>query len=213
VLGLSGALLGIELLSMWLRETAEPKLGTYLGTLVSLCVFVVLWTAAWAILTRIFSGRARFERHLLIAVCGLLAFALLSELTQYGAFVLSRREITAYQYIVLWLLGAAFCFLHLREISRSREIGPSRVRLKAAAVAALALAAIGMQTLSQWEASATSDSQSFVRSLKPPMLRLAAPQTEDAFFARIASLKGKLDQARSEPPGQRGDFTGSDDDD
>jgi hypothetical protein len=214
VLGLAGALLGIELLSLWLRETTEPKLGSYLSPLLSLCLFVVAWTAGWTILSRIFSRQARFERHLLIAVCGLLVFMLFKELTEYGAFAFSRRELIGYQYIGVWLLVAAFCFLHLREISQSRESGRSRLKLNAAAVAVLALTAIGMQTLSQWEARTNSDPQSFVRRLKPPTLRVASPQTGSAFFTEVAALKGKLDRVRSDEPSQNlGDAASDDDED
>jgi hypothetical protein len=213
VLGIACAVLGIQFLTMWLRETGEPKLGSYLTPLMSLGAFAVMWTAAWAILSRIFSGQARFERHLLIAVCGLLGFALFNELTSYGAFALSQRELIAYRYVVTWPLVAAVCFLHLREVGRSREIGRSRLKLKAGAVAALALVAIGMQTLSQWEASATADRQNFVRGLKPPTLRIAPPQTGKAFFAEVTGLKGRLDRARSETPVQGGNDAGNDDDD
>jgi Inner membrane component of T3SS, cytoplasmic domain len=212
VLALAGALIGIELSTMWLRETGEPNVGKYLGPLLVMCVAVAAWTTAWAIVSRVFSGRGRFGRHLLIAVCGLLVLSLLNELTSYGAFALSRPELIGYRYIVLWLLAAVVCFLHLRETGRSREAGPSHLKLKAAAVAALALVMIGMQMLSQWEASSTSDRQRLVRILKPPALRLAAPQTESAFFAAVAGLKGSLDRARAEPAQSRG-FTVSDDDD
>lgn len=213
IVAVACAVLGIQFLTMWLRETAEPKLGNYLTQLLSLGAFALVWTAAWAILSRIFSGRARFERHLLIAVCGLLVFALFNELTSYGAFAISSRELVAYRYFVTWPLVAAICFLHLRELGRSRESGRSRLKLKAGALAALALIAIGMQTVSQWEARATSDRPSFVRGLKPPTLRLATPQTAKAFFAEVTSLKDRVDRARTETPAQGGNDAGSDDDD
>jgi hypothetical protein len=213
VLGVACAVLGVQLLTTWLRETGEPKPGAYLMQLVSLGAFALVWTAAWTILSRIFSGQARFERHLLIAVGGLLVFALFNELTSYGAFAFSWRWLIAYRYVGTWPLAAAICFLHLREMGRSRESGRSRLKLKAAAVAALALVAIGMQTLSQWEASATTDRQSFVRGLKPPTLRVAAPQTAKVFFSEVASLKVRLDRERSETPAQGGSDAGSDDDD
>lgn len=201
VLGLAGALLGAELLTMWLGQTTEQKLAGYLGPLLMLCLAVAAWTTAWAVMSRIFSGRARFERHLLIAVSGLLALTLFNELTSYGAFAFSQRELVAYRYIFMWLLAAFVCFLHLRQLSQSREIGRSRLKLKAGAAAALALLGIGMQTLSQWEASASADRESFLRGLKPPVLRLAGAQTENGFFAEVSRLKPELDRARAEQPG------------
>jgi hypothetical protein len=209
---LAAAVLGGESLTMWLRETSEQKLGDHLGPLLMLCASVGAWSTAWAVLSRIFSGRARFERHLLIALGGLLALWLLNELTSYAAFAFSRRELIAYRYIVMWLLGAGVCFLHLRQLSLSREIGRSRLKLKAGAVTVLALIAIGMQTLSQWEASETLDRESFLRGLKPPMLRLVRPQTESGFFAAVASLQVKLDRARFEQPARVWDYAGDDED-
>jgi hypothetical protein len=201
-LGLAGALLGAEFLTSWLGQTAEQKPGDYLGPLLALCLAVTAWTTVWAVMSRVFSGRARFERHFLIAVSGLLALTLFSELTSFGAFAFSRRELVAYQYIFMWLLGAFVCFLHLRQLSESREIGRSRLKLKAGAAAALALLGIGMQTLSQWEASANADRQSFLRGLKPPMFRLAHAQSDDKFFSEVSKLKPELDRARAEDPGR-----------
>jgi hypothetical protein len=212
VLALAGALLGAELATIWLAQTGEQKPGTYLTPLLGLTLTVAAWATAWAVMSRIFSGRARLERHLLIAVSGLLALELFNELTSYGAFAFSMRELVAYRYIFLWLLGALVCFLHLRQLSQSREIGRSRLKLKAGAAAALALLGIGMQTLSQWEASANADRESFLRGLKPPVFRLAGAQSNHGFFAQISKLKPELDRARAEQPGQVWHF-GSDDDD
>jgi pSer/pThr/pTyr-binding forkhead associated (FHA) protein len=58
VLGLAGALFGAEFLTMWLGQTTEQKPGDYLSSLLMLGLFVVVWTTAWAVMSRIFSGRA-----------------------------------------------------------------------------------------------------------------------------------------------------------
>jgi hypothetical protein len=210
-LGLAGALLGAEFLTSWLGQTTEQKAGDYLGPLLALCLALMAWTTGWAVMSRVFSGRARFERHFLIAVSGLLALTLLGELMSFGAFALSRRELIAYQYLFMWLLGGVVCFLHLRQLSESREVGRSRLKLKAGAAAALALIGIGMQTLYQWEASANADRQSFLRGLKPPIFRLAHAQSDGEFFSEVSKLKLELDRARAEDPG-RVWLYGSDDD-
>lgn len=195
-------LLGAELLTTWLDRTTEDKLAEYLTPLLALCLFVAAWTTLWAVLSRIFAGRARYERHLLIALCGLLAFAVLSELSALAAFALSRRELVTYVYIVMWLLGGFVCFLHLRQLSASREAGQSRLKLKAGAAAVMALLGIGMQSLWQWEASASADRQSYVRDLQPPPVRLVAAQSETGFFAEVSKIKLSLDRARAERPGR-----------
>lgn len=209
ILVVAAALLGGEALTMWLRETSEQKLGEYLGPLLMTCVVVVAWTTAWAVMSRVFSGRARFDRHLLIAMSGVLALLLLTEITAYGAFAFSRPELVAYRYVVQWLMAGFVVFLHLRQLSQSREIGRSRLKLQAGAVALLAVVGIGMQALSQWEASASGDRETFLRGLKPPGLALAQRHTEKSFFGDAARLKEQLDRARAEPPGRAWDF-GSD---
>jgi len=72
------------------------------------------------VLSRVFSGQARFERHLLIALAGLLIFSLYHEFLQLGAFALSSQAPQSYNYIGTWSLLAAICFLHLRAIDPSR---------------------------------------------------------------------------------------------
>jgi hypothetical protein len=211
VLALAGAALGAEFLTMWLAQTTEQKPGEFIGPLLVLCVSVLAWTSAWAVMSRVFSGRARFERHLLIAVSGVLALTLFNELASYGAYALSLRGLVAYRDIFLWLLAGVICFLHLRQLSQSREIGRSRLKLKACAAAALALLGVGMQTLSQWQASANADRESFLRGLKPPVLRLAGAQTESRFFDQVSKLRAELDRARTEQPGQIWHY-GSDED-
>ena len=111
-----------------------------------------------------------------------------------------------YSYIGAWALFATLCFLHLREI------GPGHLKLKAGVVSGLAAAVIGAQTLAQSEMRAWMTQQSYLRDLKPPMLRIAPPQTDAAFFADAKSLKAKLDRARKEEPPVSELFSGFDSD-
>lgn len=192
------AVLGGEFLTMWLRETTEQKPSDYLGPLLAMCASIAVWAAAWAIGSRIFSGRARFERHLLIALSGLAALWLVNEVSSYAAFAWSRREFAAYRYIPQWVLGAYILFLHLRQVNLTRESGARWLKLNAGAAALLAAIAIGMETLSRWEGSQHSDRQTYLRGLKPPTFRLARAESPGAFFSEAASLQGTLDRARSE---------------
>lgn len=205
-LALAAAVLAIEMLTAWLSETSEPKATRYLLPLLILAVFTLVWTSAWAILARIFSGQARFERHLVIALTALLGFSLFTELVDAGAFALSWRVLADYSYVGLWALFAALCYFHLREI------GASRLRLKAAIVFGLAATAVAAQTLAQSEMRPWMNRQSYLRDLKPSFMRLAPPQTEDAFFADAEGLKARLDRARKEesPGGGFPSFDGED---
>ncbi len=204
VLWLAAALLGLELVSLWLAETSEPKTAYYLLPPLIVAMLLLVWTTAWAILSRIFTGHARFERHLRIALIGVLGFALFGEFLDYAAFSLSWRWLADYSYVANWLLFATLCFFHLREI------GPSRLKAKAATLAALTAVAIATQSVAQAEMRSRFGQQSYVRHLKPPALRLAAPQSEEAFFADAVRIKPTLDNARKDAPPGAGIFSAFD---
>ncbi|MEP6996810.1 MAG: FHA domain-containing protein [Betaproteobacteria bacterium] len=200
VLSLIAVVLGLEIVNLWLAETAEPKTAYYLLPLLIVALLVLVWTTAWAILSRIFTGHARFERHLRIALIGVLAFALFDELIDYAAFSLSWRWLADYGYVANWLLFATLCFFQLREIS------PARLKAKAATLAAFTAVAIATQSIALAETRSRFGQQAYVRHLKPPLLRLAAPQSEEAFFADAARIKTGLDSARKEAPPSGGFF-------
>jgi len=193
--------LGGQLLSTWLQETGEPSLGMYVTPLVVLIILAVAWTAGWAIISRVFSGRTRFERHLLIALGALLVLWGLDELSNYGAYALSWRWLGTYEYLGQWTLLGCVCFLHLRQVTRSREGRRAPVRLMASVAAVLALGGIAVQTMTQLELAKNFDHPAYMRTLKPPFLRLARSETETRFFVDAQKLKAGIDRARSESPG------------
>jgi len=189
---LAMAVVGIEALSAWLGETGEPKASYYLFPVLTAAVVVAAWTSVWALLTRVLSGTARFERNLLIALSALLSFSLFNEFAQFSGFALTWRAPTNYEYVAMWCILAAACFFHLREI------GPSRLPLKGAIVAALAALAIGIQMLAQSEAFHDSGRQNTAQRLLPPALRLAPVRDETTFFGEIEQLKSRLDRDRTD---------------
>jgi hypothetical protein len=204
-LALAAAVAGLELLSAWLSETSEFKATHYVLPLAALAALVLAWTTGWAILCRIFSGHARFERHLVIALTALVALSLFQELADFCAFAFSWRFVADWSYVAVWALVAATCFLHLREIA------PARLRLKALVVFGLGAAVAAAQGLAKSELKPWMARQSYLRDLKPPFVRVVPPQDDERFFADADALKAKLDRARREEP-QAGGLPGLDTD-
>jgi FHA domain-containing protein len=188
-------LAAIDVGSTWLTDVSEPKLSPYLVSVLTVTVLIAIWTAIWSVLARIFSGLARFEQNLLIALAGMVVYALYREFAEAAGFAFSWSTLATYQYIGIWSLLAAVCFLHLRVVS------PSRVKLKAGLVVALLATGIGVQLLNQSELRTGTgiDRQGMAIHLLPPEFRLTPLQSEDGFFADIESLKAKLDHDRTEP--------------
>jgi hypothetical protein len=191
-IALAAALIVLEALSAWLGETGEPKASNYLFPLLSVAAVVIVWVGVWALLSRVISGVAHFERNLLIALAAILGFSVFNEFAQFSAFALTWRIPTSYGYVAMWCILAVACFFHLRELGRSR------LPVKAVAVAGLAALAIAIQTLAQSEAFHDSGRQNTAQRLLPPALRLAPVRDETTFFGEIEQLKSRLDRDRSD---------------
>jgi len=205
-LALAVAVIVLETSLAWLGETTERKVSHYVLPLGILAFLTLAWTAAWAILTRIFAGHARFERHLVIALSALLVFSLVDEFVDAAAFAFSARVLADYAYVGAWLLLAALCYFHLREIA------PVRLRLKAAVVFGLGFTAVAAQTLAQSELRPWNARQTYLHDLKPPFMRAVTPEDAPAFFDEAGRLKAKLDRARKEES-VTGGMPGLDDED
>jgi FHA domain-containing protein len=187
---LAAAVLGITLMLLWLGETDEPRASRYLTPVLSRGLLLAGWVGAWAVLARVFCGSAHFRRNLVIALSGLLALALYTELVRFTSFALTWRVVLTYGYVGTWCILALMCFYHLREI------GPTRLKLNGGIVAALLAVTIGLQTLWQSETFRDSGQQSFAIRLMPPALRLAPIRAENDFFADVAHLKTRVDRDR-----------------
>lgn len=187
------AILGIYALRVWLNQTSELRVFNYLTPLLITIATILVWVGIWALLSRVFSGRSRFLRNLLIALAGILAFTLYDEFARIAAFAWTWPVASNYQYVAVWSLLAVICFLHLQGI------GSARTWVKAAIVTVLLIVAVAVQTLQQSETFSDSGRQTTVHQLMPPAFRAVATSDQDAFFGEIGKLKARLDSDRAQP--------------
>ena len=189
---LGGMTLGIYLLKVWLSQTSEPRVSSYLMPSLLLIATVLAWAGLWALLSRVFSGQSRFLRNLMIVLVGAFAITLYNELAQIFAFAWTWPVGVTYQYVSIWSIIAVMCFFHLREVGRAR------LWLKGAIVTMVLAILIAVQALQQSEAFFDSGRQNTTRLLMPPSFRVVPFRDENAFFAEIADLKAKLDRDRNQ---------------
>ena len=187
---LGASLLGLSALQVWLAQTVELRASSYLTPLLSIVATVLVWAGVWALLSRIFSGSSHLLRNLLITLAGGLAFSLYYELARIFAFAWTWPGPSTYQYVATWSILAAVCFLHLREVGRTR------LKLKGAIVAALLVTAIAFQALQRSEAFSDYGRQYTALQLMPPGLRAVQLTEPGVFFGEIANLKTRLDSDR-----------------
>ncbi len=194
-LGLVLILASMESTFAWMRDTGEPTAVAYVKWLLPLVLALVAWSTLWSILSRIFSGQARFERNLLLATLGIMAYSLLNEITMFAGFSLSWRLPGTYEYVGVWILLAVLCFLHLHAM------GSARPWLKAGAVAVIAAAGIAVQTVTLGDGNPLFDRQATARQLLPPAFRLTALHPPDEFLSELDKLRQRLDKDRRRDPG------------
>lgn len=191
-IGLGVFLLGLHLLLTWFGQTSETHPSDYLLPVVTLVGLAVAWVGVWALLSRLFSGHARFLHHLLIAEAGLAGFWVYSQSAQIASYALTWPGVFTYQYVASWLILAAACYLHLREVGRTHLVA------KGVAVGLLLVTAVAVQSLQRSEAFANSGRQTVSHVILPPSFRLVPARDEAAFMADVQRLKLKLDADRAE---------------
>ncbi len=183
---------GIELVVDWLSEINELRLPVYLGNQRWLVLEIVAWVGVWAILSRIFAGHARFERHLVIALAGIFSASAIDEVLKYIGFAFSVQPVLGYEYLIKWAIAGLVCFCQLQLIA------PRRWRLSATVTATLAILAAGAATLQLGEDHRNIDAPPIQGQYYPPSLRLIAPKTDTAFFDHAAKLRDQLEASRKD---------------
>jgi hypothetical protein len=192
-LGCMAALMGVMLLQVWLNQTSEARFIAWLALPLEVAIAVGAWAAIWSILSRIFTGSARYGLHLLIGSAGLLALLVHELLTRIGAFALSWPALATHDAFATWPIVGLMCYAHLRAFGRSRLV------VKAVSVSLLAGAGLTIGLLLDADARSRTNqpATALLDALQPPALRLAQPQPPDAFFAAAAALKAPLDESRT----------------
>jgi len=186
-------ILGLEMVSGWLNDPSIANPGRYLNGLLPYLAFTAIWTGIWSLISRVFSGAARIERHAVIAFGALFVFSVIDELGDISAFAFSAPLLATVDDWSEWILIAIALYLNLRVI------GPGRVALKLSGSIAVVVVAVIYRLIM------LTDSQrvippSFVHRLLPPSFRATPLKTEDAFLAETRSIKETLDKARSQEP-------------
>jgi hypothetical protein len=191
---------------LWLAQTTAWHAASWLGPLLIYAAAIAAWASAWSLLSRLFSGAARFTTHLAIALAAMLALTLYDWATDAAAYALAWRSVVDYGFAGLWAMLGGTVFLHLIAIARRHA------RAKAAAITAAVLVAVAAHTVFLAEAERQVGQRAQMARLLPPMLRWSAPQSADAFFGDVDRLRTSLDRAREEEPAaERSPLGGSDD--
>lgn len=182
---------GAGLFGDWLEQVDEFRVGPVLTSLIAGLILMLVWSAAWGLLTRLFAHEMRFARHLSIAAIGSLSASLLMFAVIYLGYALAAESINRFSYVGYWVLFAAICHAHLRAL------GSGHRTLKAGVAIGLCALAITVQSVNLFQPEDRDEATlSYVRQVAPPALRLVPVQSMDTWFAEVESMQAEVEQER-----------------
>ena len=174
----------------WLAAPRDSATVMAAG-LVSLFVGAGVWTAIWALLTRVMRGEARWVTHVAIAFGAGAVMLAIDWVLDLGWFAFSLPQFSIRDGLLAVAAAAVALYLHLTTAAP--------IRRRTAMLCAIAVPALILGTTGWVQARNQVRDVNFIgvsTQLFPPALRLRQGGTVDAFFGRAAALKDESDQKR-----------------
>jgi len=189
------ALLGaIALFDAWLTNSSEQVSTHYASHFGLVFGCVMAWAGLWSLLNRLFSGRARFGRHLLIAAAVLFGIEMAAQLIQQSAYTFSLSWLSRYQTYIVYGLIAIAVYLHMATL---RPLAPTLARIVAIAFLVLTT---GLLALVRYSSHQTVEYAAYEEALRWPASRLAGTLPSETFVKRAAGLTARADTRRGDAP-------------
>lgn len=185
----------IELFGMYTATSGEYKLATFISPILMFAGIVIVWSFAWSLLSRLFSGAPQFKEHLLIATCVLVGTSVCNEFIDWIGYGLALPNVQSVDSLMRYAGLAIGVFFHLRLLN------PVRLWQNAGGVASFCLVAGGLFLALNYDRLIQTMNSSHSMAATNPTKQLKASSNSDEIIAEFGKLKGKLDQKRTEKPG------------
>jgi len=198
--GLLPALTGVVLLlitglvSTWLADLNQGTLSKYLLELVSVLGFALGWSGIWALFSRLFTGHARFGRHLFIASAGLAFLELWEHVSGLISYAFSWEFLTTFSSHPVIFICAIVLYFHMLTAGNKR---PGKLKIYL-----LALAILGsvITMTKEYQASNHLADELYMSRIYPPVVRISRDHSLEEFMTDMQRLKEKVDEERKENP-------------
>jgi len=196
--GLLPALTGLALLlvtglvSTWLADLNQGTLSKYLLELVSVFGFAIGWSGIWALFGKLFTGHARFGRHLFIASAGLALLELWEHLSGLVAYAFSLEALQTFSVHPIIYICATVLYFHFLTAGNKR---PHRLKIYLVAIALLGSA---ITITKKYQATNHLSDELYMSRIYPPAVRISRDHSLEEFMTDMQSLKEKVDKARKE---------------
>jgi FHA domain len=195
----------IELFGMYAATSGEYKPATFISPILMFAGVVIVWSFAWSLLSRLFSGAPQFKEHLLIATCVLVGTSVCNELIDWVGYGLALPNVQSVDSLMRYVGLAIGVFFHLRLLN------PQRPWQNASGVASFCLVAGGLFLALNYDRIKQNINSSYSMAATNPAKQLKSASSSDDVIAEFGKVKGKLDQKRTEKPGGDDDLESLDD--
>ena len=191
---LGTGLIAALLLVQWLGTTTQLSANILLLPILGLATGIAVWSALWAIQSRLFLGQARYALHLRIALTACLALVAWDQVAETVSFAFASRGISEYGGLAAWAILGGACYAHLTAI------GTRHMNFAMSLVVALVVAGATLQYVGQSETQKFIGQRATLGDLRPPAFRAAPLASADEFFARAEGARLKVDELRRKEP-------------
>jgi len=192
--GLAAALIATLLLVQWLGTTTKLSANVYLLPILGLATGLAVWSALWAIQSRLFIGQARYALHVRIALTACLVLVIWDQFAETISFAFASRAIDEYGGLAAWAILGATCYAHLRAV------GTRHMNFAMSLVVALLLAGATLQYVGRSETQKMIGQRATLGDLRPPAFRVSPLASADEFFLQAEGAKRKVDELRKKEP-------------
>lgn len=196
--GLLPALTGLALLlvtglmSTWLADLNQGTLSKYLLELVSVFGFAIGWSGIWALFGKLFTGHARFGRHLFIASAGLALLELWEHLSGVVAYAFSLEALQTFSVHPIIYICAVVLYFHFLTAGNKN---PHRLKIYLASVAILGST---ITMTKEYQASNHLSDELYMSRIYPPAVRISRDHSLEELMADMKGLKEKVDEERKD---------------
>lgn len=185
----------VALFEAWTSDTSTQDGLVYETNVAAALGALVVWGGFWALLNRLFAGRARTGRHLLIGATGAVVTVVISLAAEMLGYAFSLPWLTQFDsYVSLAVLSAAIYF-HMTTIT---PLSLSFARQFAVVFAMLTIGLFGLYRYSKEHRFGDSP---YMASLQWPAIRVATPVSTEAFVKGMGDLKARADLRRNDHVG------------
>ncbi len=178
----------------WLGMGGEAVLWRVLAPLfIGFTFLLAFWAGGWSLVSKLFTKRLQFARHLRLALLWVLVMMIADELAKLIAFAINWSALERYGTLLALVGVGVLVAAHLRIVA------PRRAPQLAAGVALLTLAGMSAYMLATYGKTRHVSDQHYMSSLYPPGLRLSKGVSAETFAAQVGGLKAALDAQALDP--------------